>query len=597
MKGNDTVKKNKRTKKRVRLFPHIIDQIHGVKIRRETLQFSDKEIEKQYEETNAHQTLRHLRQALLFGVFIFLLLGVLDYYLFPGEYLRMWAIRLTSLTPFALFLVLLSYTKEWRIIQPAAAFAMLIAGTANIAMVTEYVSRLGSVYYIGMIIFLLYGYTVLRVRFMWMVRAGLGMILFYELIALFITQVPSDIFLINNVFLIAANVVGMFASYTIERFSRKDFVQNMLLAKSADSLALSLGVRERHLKHFIHDAKEVVLFQLLVTGDEMEIEDVSASVDEFLEIQTKDRKNLSSWFSGDLQIVQKILQAVKAGESFDHEFSYTTPKSYSKRSFRMVILSSPGDRGEVRGLGILLDTTEERLLAAKQAELLEQKSRFINVLAHQLNTPLNVVKWGVETILSRSPGSLTQKQAVLLGGIQEAGERMIGVLQDILSVLVLIDKKNVPMHREEMSVADIVVPVVGRLDHRLQKRDFTFVPNAMEEYLVEGDRDRLQIIVQKVLENALDYSQDTDKLRLIISKENAQVLISVENEGVLIPEEERSQLFEIFFRGKDAVRMQPNRTGVGLSMARFYSRLHGGDVRFYEGDNKTNIFTITWPLV
>lgn len=573
-------------------------KMHGVVFDRLSLRFSEKSNEDRYVETHYFQNLQHIRASLLVAVFLFILLGALDFYLFPGEHWRMWAVRLFTVAPFALFLVLLSYTKEWRIVQPAAAFAILIAGITNIAIIVHDASYLGSVYFIGMVLFLLYGYTVLRLRYVWMVRAGLGMILFYEIIALFVVRLPPDIFLINNVFLIAANISGMFASYTIEYFSRRDFVQNMLLVKSADGLALSLSDRSSHLHEFINNTREVVLFQLRLDGDEILVEKVSPIIQEKLRLKKEDIKKIQNWFLGSAknkEVLLLIQQAAKDKRRLDLEIEHVFLDG-DKGWFRLVTLAADDRQSKsVHVLGMVLDITSERENTRKQKELVKQKSKFLNVISHQFNTPLNVVKWAAETLRNQDVGSLNQQQETLVIGMQRASDLMIEILQDVIAGMTMLERRSVSIQKKVFTVAEFVMPVLSHLEARLQNRGFVLRGEQLGAISLEGDLEKLQIVITKVIENALDYSDEGEDILLSLEKDKKELVLVCKNKGIGIPIGEKSKIFDLFYRGDLATKKQPNRSGVGLSLARLYVEAHGGSIEV-EAEKNNVMVIVRLPL-
>lgn len=593
-------------KPRFRLFPYVVQKIHGVPVRRETLQFQDKRVEVHYRETHFYETKKHLRKALLFSVFIFLLLGIVDYHIFPNGHLWMWAVRLTSFTPFALFLVLLSYTKNWRVVQPAAAFAMLIAGVTSVLLVVDNATYLGSVYYIGMILFLFYGYSVLRVHFIWMVRAGLAMVLFYELVALFVVQIPPSAFLINNVFLIFANAIGVFSSYTIEYFSRKDFVQNVLFMKSADSLALSLSERDRHIRNFIMGARDVVLFQLSLEDKEdsvLEVDHVSPALSTLIQIGEREARDIRNWFVSyprRKDFIKGLTEAVRDENRWDKEIRLLTKKSEQEKWFRFLVLSGKATRySKKRALGIMLDITEEKVFQKKQEGLLRQKNNFLNVLAHQLNTPLNVIKWGVEVLGDREVGDLKDDQRKLLSSIKSASDGMVLTVQDLFTSLAIIDKQDIFLDKKFVSLSDVILPVLETLKPRLKRIQFIFEYEKINKSKlgVFGDIDKLQLIIRKMLENAIDYSEDKETVRLSAEKDkDGNIKIVITGGKIRLSKEEKKHIFDFFFRGKDAMKKKPNQSGVGLSLAKHYAVLHGGDVLFEETEKQQASVVVLLPI-
>ena len=84
-------------------------------------------------------------------------------------------------------------------------------------------------YYAGLILVFIFGYTFFKLRFIYATIAGWMIVVAYECAAIWLNQTPIPVLLNNNFFFLTGNIIGMFACYSIEFYSRKDFVQARLL--------------------------------------------------------------------------------------------------------------------------------------------------------------------------------------------------------------------------------------------------------------------------------------------------------------------------------------------------------------------------------
>ncbi len=568
--------------------------VHGVLYRILTLRFLDDTIEHRFEEHHYHQNWRHIRLAILLSILVFVLFGAIDYVLLPGEYMRVWGIRLLAYVPFSLLLLILTYTKHWRVVFAAGPFAVLIAGVSLIIPITSNPLHASPEYFVGMLLFLLFGYTLLRVRFVWMVRAGLFMTLSYELVLLFLVQVDTETFLVSTLFLIAANSIGVMASYAIERFARRDFVQTMLLADSADGLALSISYRDQHIKQFIEASTEVVLFRLLgeVDGGEVAVVEYSEALLHLLGVEEDQAKDLTQWFihtEKPGEVARAIADSVVKGGHYQADVQMILP-GVGKRWLRLAVVGAKDIyEGRRSALGILIDQTEERNHQERQASLLDQKTKFLNITGHQLNTPLNMMKWGLESI-PESEGS-AKKMSNLMRGMHQATERMTRVLHDVFAAMSLSDEAPALVLRSA-TLADVLTSIRQRFanEKRLQ------LPGDRELGAIEltADTDKLAFCVERLVENALDYSQGAVRLSAGVSGQ--RLVLRVEDEGIGIPPSERPFVFQLFYRGQQAISMQPNRTGISLYIARSYIEAHQGHLRLDTSHSNITAFVVDIPL-
>ena len=84
-------------------------------------------------------------------------------------------------------------------------------------------------YYAGLLLVFIYGYTFAKLRFVWASFAGWLIVLAYEIAAIWLSPTPIPIFVNNNFFFLSGNILGMIACYSIEFYSRRDFMQARLL--------------------------------------------------------------------------------------------------------------------------------------------------------------------------------------------------------------------------------------------------------------------------------------------------------------------------------------------------------------------------------
>jgi len=188
-----------------------------------TLSFSD-DLENSFLEYYYTNSLNVVRLSLIAGVLVYGFFGILDAELVPEMKGYLWLIRFGIIWPFLLGIILFSFFSSFkRFFQISVALAMIIASFAIICMIAIIPSPVNHSYYAGLILVFIWGYTVTRVRFVWATAAGWIIVAFYEIVAKWIIDTPTLIFISNNFFFISANLVGMFACYSIEYYTRRDY--------------------------------------------------------------------------------------------------------------------------------------------------------------------------------------------------------------------------------------------------------------------------------------------------------------------------------------------------------------------------------------
>jgi signal transduction histidine kinase/ActR/RegA family two-component response regulator len=194
-----------------------------------TLSFP-KNLEKAFQDSYFQNSLRQVRIALLLGLFFYSLFGILDAWLVPEAKHKLWLIRYAIFAPYVIAVYVLSFSPHFKkYMQISIAFGVLIAGLGITAMILIAPYPASYSYYAGLLLVFIYGYPFVKLRFVWASVAGWLIVLAYEIAAIWLSPTPVPILVNNNFFFLSANILSMFACYSIEYYLRRDFMQARLL--------------------------------------------------------------------------------------------------------------------------------------------------------------------------------------------------------------------------------------------------------------------------------------------------------------------------------------------------------------------------------
>ncbi len=218
------------------LMPAAPSKSDEMKIHPFTLSF-EPDLEEKFREDYWINSLRMVRFSLVAGMLLYGFFGLLDAWLIPEMKSRLWLIRFLIVWPALFSVILLSYARGFKkYFQPLVASVMLLAGSGIIYMIAILPPPVSQAYYAGLILVLIWGYTFTRVRVIWASSAGWILVVLYEVVATQITETPVSVLLSNNFFFISANLVGMFACYFIEYYTRRDFFLAYQLEKEQEKV-------------------------------------------------------------------------------------------------------------------------------------------------------------------------------------------------------------------------------------------------------------------------------------------------------------------------------------------------------------------------
>jgi len=239
-----------------------------------TLSFP-KQIEPEYKEDYFQKSLNHVRIALVLAIVFFGVFGVLDSWLVPGAKKELWFIRYAIYCPSVLAIYFFSFSRHFKkYMQFFIALAVLLAGLSIIAMILIAPYPGNYSYYAGLILVFIFGYTFFKLQFVWATLVGWLIVLFYEIAAIGLINTPAPILINNNFFFLTGNLFGMFACYSIDLYSRRDFMQKRIIenekkkVKQANrKLEIRVDDRTTLLTQAVKDLKQEIFERKRVEDD------------------------------------------------------------------------------------------------------------------------------------------------------------------------------------------------------------------------------------------------------------------------------------------------------------------------------------------
>lgn len=234
---------------------------------------------------------------------------------------------------------------------------------------------------------------------------------------------------------------------------------------------------------------------------------------------------------------------------------------------RLVMTDAPP---EVRALAQSFDTMLERLASAFDA-----LTGYSAELAHELRTPLHVLRQHIEVALTRSRTS-DEYREVLNASLEDV-ERLRRMADDIL-FLARAQDPRAQVHLERLDARQELEAVADFLDALVEEREVSCVVDAAEGIAFDGDRMLVRRALVNLVSNALAHTPPSGSIVLRAMNTASGTALSVEDNGVGIAPALLGRVFERYYRGpSDGPRTTS--AGLGLSIVRGITELHGGTAR------------------
>jgi two-component system sensor histidine kinase GlrK len=254
-----------------------------------------------------------------------------------------------------------------------------------------------------------------------------------------------------------------------------------------------------------------------------------------------------------------------------------------------------GESAEISGprdlqqLGERLDWLRTRLL-----ELEQDKTRFLQHMSHELKTPLTAIREGTELIREQIVGELNEQQLEIAGILHDNSLRLQKQIEDLLNFSIA-RSHTAALVRRRVELAPVIKEVLA--DHKLAMMSRHLRSDiSLQPVVLQGDHEKLRILVDNLVSNAIKYSPDGSHLSVSLQAQRGHAILRVADTGPGIPDEEQERVFDAFYQGAPADKGAVRGTGLGLSIAREYAQAHGGTVSVIKSARRGACLQVELPL-
>jgi signal transduction histidine kinase len=220
----------------------------------------------------------------------------------------------------------------------------------------------------------------------------------------------------------------------------------------------------------------------------------------------------------------------------------------------------------------------------ERKELDRARTRFLEMMAHEMRTPLTPLRLYVHALGRAASGQRPIPQEVVDRVIAQI-DRLAVLVQELGDSAQLDAGRPLRLHSERVELGSIVRRALE--EHRASlalrttpDRGHTISFTAPEPCFVCGDRLRLEEVVTHLLDNALKFSPHGGSIEIDLSTDGRQHRLTVTDHGIGVPTEELAELTHKYFRATNALEENYPGMGLGLSLCREIVERHGGTLSF-----------------
>jgi len=245
------------------------------------------------------------------------------------------------------------------------------------------------------------------------------------------------------------------------------------------------------------------------------------------------------------------------------------------------------------------DLAEQNMRLQWQSRELEKanrlKSEFLASMSHELRTPINALIGYASLMLDRIYGELTPRQEEGLSRIQGAAQHLLALINDILD-LAKIEAGRMPLHLDDVTLADIVTEISQQIEPLVTKKSLTFnVEMPSTPLTLHTDRTKVKQILLNLLSNAVKFTHHGG-IWVTISRDEEDLRFDVRDTGIGIRPSDLESIWEDFRQVDQSRTREFGGTGLGLSITRKLVDALGGHVFAESVFGKGSTFTVVLPI-
>lgn len=234
----------------------------------------------------------------------------------------------------------------------------------------------------------------------------------------------------------------------------------------------------------------------------------------------------------------------------------------------------------------------KKLAYEKEKENYEDKINFFTNVAHEIKTPLTLIKGPMENIMDQIDEVPSIKTSVEL--MSRNTDRLMHLANQLL------DFRKIEMNGFHLSfiktnVSDLLFDNYIRFKPVAEQKKIALEFKYIEGLHVFADEEALNKIFSNLIDNAIKYADKFVSINLeyVGDKKEYYQLVCC-NDGFIVPEENREMIFESFYRLKETANHAG--TGIGLTLSRSLAEMHGGTLVFDNAAKNMNVFVLTLPV-
>jgi len=215
---------------------------------------------------------------------------------------------------------------------------------------------------------------------------------------------------------------------------------------------------------------------------------------------------------------------------------------------------------------------------------LDEQKRFVSDSAHELRTPLSIMKTGIETMAIEKNQSLKDYQNLNKDLLEEV-DRLTNMSSDLL-FLAHSDSVKPEKYLDKINISSICSNQIKSIKAYAKSKRIGLNENIERALHIMGNANQVNRLVANLLKNAIDYNKKGGEVLLSLKKYKHSVILSVKDTGIGIALNDQKRIFDRFYKVDKARSIYEGGSGLGLSIVKEIVDSHKGNIEINSGPGK-----------
>ena len=237
--------------------------------------------------------------------------------------------------------------------------------------------------------------------------------------------------------------------------------------------------------------------------------------------------------------------------------------------------------------------TAEKEEAKLQAESEKLRATLLRSISHDLRTPLTAISGNASILLSDSENLDADARKQMYGDIYDDSAWLHNLVENLLAVT-KIEEGRMELKTQPQLAEEIVSEAMQHISRKRSEHTIT-VTHENDLLLAQCDARLIVQTIINLVDNAIKYTPVGSHIWVSTRWEESMAVFTVADDGPGIPDQEKKQIFQMFYTGSTAVADSRRSLGLGLSLCKSIVTAHGGTITVSDNQPVGTIFTFTIP--